>query len=149
MSTTLFLRKNRMFKAILIRQYFDTHTLGVLVALDATSNVIMTCSVLELPWMDNQRKISCIPEGTYKVQSEINVKFGKCYRILNVPGRDGILQHPGNYTKQILGCQLPGVKFTNLDSDAIPDIEQSRVTLDRMIAKLGDNYVLSIISEKI
>jgi Family of unknown function (DUF5675) len=138
-----------MVNAILVRQYFDTHTLGVFVAIDNLSNVIMTCSVLELPWIDNQRKISCIPEGTYKVQSETNVKFGKCYRILNVPGRDGILQHPGNYTKQILGCQLPGLKFTNLDSDSIPDIEQSRVTLDRMLAKLGDNYVLNIISEKI
>lgn len=135
-----------MKKAYLIRQYFDTHTLGLFSALDSDGNAIFQCQILELPWRDNERQISCIPEGQYPVKERRTDKFGRHYHIQNVPDRDAILQHPGNFIHQIRGCQLPGSKFTNLNFDPIPDIMISRKTLDSMLKILGKEYQLYISS---
>ena len=133
-----------MIKAYLIREYFATHTLGIFTAIDGAGNCIFQCQVLELPWNDNQRQISCIPEGEYPVKERRTDKFGRHYHIQDVPNRDAILQHGGNYTFQIRGCQLPGAKFMYLNTDAIPDIQSSRKTLDNMLKVLGKEYVLKI-----
>jgi len=133
-----------MKKAQLIRQYFETHTLGILTALDDNGNATFQCQILELPWKDNERQISCIPEGIYPVKERRTDKFGRHYHIQNVPDRDYILQHPGNFTAQIRGCQLTGSKFTNLNVDAIPDITASRKTLDVLLKSLGKEYTLYI-----
>lgn len=100
--------------------------------------------MLELPWLDNTRRISCIPEGEYRVRKRRTDRFGQHYHILDVPDRDSILQHGGNYTSDILGCQLPGSKITKLNADNIPDIENSRATLKKMISFLGAEYTLFI-----
>jgi hypothetical protein len=65
-----------------------------------------------------------------------------------VPDRTFILQHPGNYTFQILGCQLPGDKITDLNKDGIPDIINTRATLNKMLSVLGNEYTLFIGSFK-
>lgn len=133
-----------MMKAYLIRTYLEHCTVGVFVAQTTGGNVLMHCSILELPWRDNQRRISCIPEGRYRVRTRRTDKFGQHYHIQNVPDRDGILQHPGNYTAEILGCQLPGDFITDINKDGIPDIRNSKATLKKMISLLGQEYELFI-----
>lgn len=74
-----------------------------------------TCYTLELPWLRNARKISCIPVGTYTVTPHKSPKFGKCMIVQNVPGRDNILFHPANlagnslagWDTQLQGCIAP------------------------------------------
>ena len=139
---------SQMKDAYIIRKYFKTHTLGVFVAVDENQNVLMSCSILELPWLNNERRRSCIPEGVYQVKERKTARFGRHYWIQDVPERQWILQHAGNYTRQILGCQLPGQAFKKLDSDEIPDIANTRVTLDKMLALLGKEYRLTIFSAK-
>lgn len=136
-----------MKNAYLIRRYFPTHTIGVLVAVDEDQNVLLSCSVLELPWVNNEHQKSCIPEGIYRVIERRTAKFGRHYWIQDVPDRTFILQHPGNYTRQILGCQLPGQAFKKLDSDDVPDVINTRVTLDKMLALLGKEYRLTIFGD--
>jgi hypothetical protein len=58
---------------------------------------------LELPWLDNQRNISCIPAGQYPIRVE-----GKRIRVLDVPGRDGILIHVANKPSELRGCIAVG-----------------------------------------
>ena len=49
---------------LIIRDTFtDVSTLGQLFL-----NGERFCDTLELPWKNNQRRISCIPEGEYKVR---------------------------------------------------------------------------------
>lgn len=131
-------------KAYLLRQYFKDHTTGVFTAIDDAGNLLFSCCVLELPWKDNQRKISCIPEGEFVVHRRWTKRFKWHYHIEEVPDRTYILQHPGNYTSDIEGCQLPGEKFANLNGDKIPDILNTRATLDKMLVKLGNEYTLFI-----
>lgn len=51
---------------------------------------------------------TAIPFGTYKVTKEIHTKFGRCFRVHNVPNFEGIFIHAGNYPKDTHGCPLMG-----------------------------------------
>ncbi len=67
---------------------------------------------------------------------------------MNVPGRQGILFHPGNYTRQILGCILPGEKHLFLDGDATPDIANTVATLKKLTDLMKEPYFELIIKQK-
>jgi hypothetical protein len=73
------------------------------------------CETLELPWKDNQRKISCIPTGEYRLLKRHSPKFGHHYHLQEVPGRSLILIHTGNTAKDIEGCILVGKRTGHLN----------------------------------
>jgi len=63
---------------------------------------------IELPWRDNQRNVSCIPEGTYPLKVRFSKKFGPHLLVQDVPDRNLILIHPANDArKELLGCIAP------------------------------------------
>ncbi len=133
--------------AYLIRTYAHTHTQGMFSALNEYGNILFSCVTLELPWRDNRKGMSCIPEGTYQVQHRTSPKHADHFQVLDVPGgRDLILFHPGNYVKQLLGCILPGERFADLDRDGVPDILNTRATLNAMLAALGQAFTLHVLS---
>ena len=65
------------------------------------------CHTLELPWRHNAQEISCIPAGDYPVVLSNSNRFGPVFRLKDVPGREGILIHVGNYLHETRGCILP------------------------------------------
>ncbi len=77
------------------------------------------CKVLELPWRNNQRNISCIPAGEYDTIIRQSNKYKTIYWILKVPDRSYILLHSGNWAGSIdlgykthsSGCLLLGKEF--------------------------------------
>jgi hypothetical protein len=69
---------------------------------------LMVCNTIELPWLQNKRNISCIPEGRYELKMRETKKRGQHLLVVNVKGRDGILIHPANDAKKDLqGCIAP------------------------------------------
>jgi hypothetical protein len=70
------------------------------------------CVTCEDPWKDNQRDISCIPEGKYACKPHDGMKFANVWRLMNVPNRSAILIHCGNTQKDTHGCILVGQSFT-------------------------------------
>ena len=85
---------------LLNRTYFPEGTQGVL-----EWNGTIVCHTIELPWLGNQKRISCIPEGEYVVQKRFSAKFQWHLHLKNVPGRDLILIHLANVAKtELLGC---------------------------------------------
>lgn len=85
---------------VLNRTYFPEATQGVL-----EWNGTIVCYTIELPWLGNQKRISCIPEGEYILQKRFSPKFQWHLHLKNVPGRDLILIHPANDAKtELLGC---------------------------------------------
>jgi hypothetical protein len=132
--------------AYLIRRYFPTHTTGALVAIDAAGNLVHSCVTLELPWRDNAPQVSCIPEGIYHVEHRETDKFGHHYHVQGIAGREWILFHPGTYTSQLRGCIIPGRRFRDLNADGIPDILDTRKTLDAMLLALGQSFTLHILT---
>ena len=116
---------------------------------DCTLSVViygkLMFKMLELPDLDNQKNISCIPEGLYHAKKRISP--GKGYQVieyLNVPNRTYIQLHHGNFTRQILGCQLPGEDFIDLDGDGIPDITNTEKTLDELLFALPDRFMIEV-----
>lgn len=127
-------------QAILIRQHVlsdNNQTCGNLILL-GEKGIEFECVTLELPWKDNQRSVSCIPEGNYQVELYNSPSQGPgTFHVKDVPARSYILIHPGNYTKDSEGCILLGSKFSDIDKDGITDVVNSRVTVDRLKALVG------------
>lgn len=106
------------------------------------------CFGLELPWKGNQPYISCIPEGSYKARSIVSPANGRCIQLNGVPGREFIQIHKGNFTRDVMGCILPGASITYLDADKIPDVTASVATLDRILALIDGEIEVVVYSDK-
>ena len=70
------------------------------------------CDTLELPYRDNQKSISCIPTGKYKVRLRLPRESATRHYIhllvKDVKDRSHILFHRGNTAKDTRGCILVG-----------------------------------------
>ncbi len=88
---------------VLWRTYYPSGTNG-----DILFNGLKLCCSIELPWKDNQQRISCIPEGKYELEKRYSLRFKWHLLLKNVPGRDLILIHPANDAfRELKGCIAP------------------------------------------
>lgn len=69
----------------------DDGTYGTLRFPDGT-----VLNTIELPWRNNEARISCIPPGQYECKKRPSQNFGAAYEVQNVPGRSAVLIHAGN-----------------------------------------------------
>ena len=107
------------------------------------------CDTLENPWLDNQRNISCIPEGRYKVRlrlpRESATRDYLHLLVQDVPNRDYILFHIGNTAKDTSGCILVG---QGSEQDVVYN-SQLAMDLDiKEILNLGGENINLIIKNK-
>lgn len=116
----------------------DSGTYGTLRLPDGT-----TLHVLELPWIENKPRVSCIPAGQYKAKKRQTTSFGMAYEVMNVPSRSGILIHAGNYAGNAAkgmkansqGCILLGMGRAKIGSQA--SITQSKAAIALFGEKTG------------
>ena len=103
----------KMDDAILTRiNTNDQGTPGILVVQD------QSFCIIELPYRDNRRNMSCIPCGVYPCVPIKSKKFGDVWLLQDVPDRDGVLIHCGNfagdsslgYQTHSHGCLIMGDK---------------------------------------
>ncbi len=102
------------------------------------------CVTLEDPWKDNQKSISCIPEGIYEVSPHNGRKYKNVWILNDVEDRSAILIHAGNTTDDTRGCILVGQRYGELDGKTA--ILGSRMALNALRADLPDNFSLEIIN---
>lgn len=134
-----------IMKALLKRHgYTDKQTLGVLTVYDE-DNVYFTCCTLELPWLQNQRQVSCIPKGIYKVVPRTSPKYKRHLHVTNVEGRTWILFHHGNYHFQIRGCVLVGDSYTDINGDGYKDVTNSKKTMKELMKYCPNGFELEIL----
>ncbi len=85
------------------RAYYKEGTNGTLFC---SGNYL--CHTIELPWKNNKRSISCIPEGVYEVEPRFSKRFKHHLILKDVKGRSFILFHPANDAlKELQGCIAP------------------------------------------
>lgn len=102
------------------------------------------CKTLELPWRDNQKGISCIPAGEYKLSPYPSSRFGEVYIVNDVPNRTGILIHTGNTASDIEGCILVGDSYGKLNGKRA--VLNSRQAFNFIKELLGnEEYMLNIV----
>ena len=92
----------------LSRTYFPDGTNG---KLECEGKLI--CLTIELPWKNNETKVSCIPEGKYFIKKRYSKKFQWHLEVLDEKNRSLILFHSANNALQELnGCIAPVTKFS-------------------------------------
>lgn len=107
---------------------------------------VFKCDTLELPWYNNQNRISCIPKGVYKWKkvSKSDAIPYEHISILNVPGRAGVCIHAANYYTQILGCIVVGDKEVDINGDGQKDVTNSGSTFKALMKLLPTSGTLII-----
>ena len=115
----------------------EKQSLGLLSILDSEGCSKWGCHTLELAWRNNKVRVSCIPEGTYKVTRRWSNKYKWHWHIQGVDGRTYILIHPGNFFYQILGCILVGKSHTDIDGDGLRDVTSSKATMAELNRQLA------------
>jgi hypothetical protein len=142
----------RIVQIKITRTYAQEQTLGE-ATLSIDGIVVLNFKTLELPWLFNQSKISCIPEGNYKIATRTSDKYKRHLHILDVPSRSFILIHQGNYAgsknpetgkSDILGCILVGKHHNDLNGDGIKDITHSISTLKLIMSNIKDTDKITI-----
>lgn len=118
--------------------YGDKQTIGNLYLLNSLNELVEEFWSLELPWKDNQRRISCIPEGVYKARKHKSPKFGQSLWLQDVPNRSEILIHKGNYYTDILGCILIGSTLMDINKDGLLDVVNSKKSINKLMSMLED-----------
>jgi len=93
---------------VLTRTYFPEGTNG---KLECEGKLI--CNTIELPWKNNETKVSCIPEGKYFIRKRYSRKFQWHLELIDVKNRSLILFHPANNAlKELNGCIAPVRKIS-------------------------------------
>lgn len=88
---------------VLSRTYLPEGTNGTL-ACDGQ----FLCYTIELPWRENEKGVSCIPEGYYLLRKRYSRKFQWHIEVVAVKNRSSILLHPANNAlSQLHGCIAP------------------------------------------
>ena len=91
---------------------------------------------LEPPDKNNLRSQSCIPAGKYHARLYPSPRFQWTVVLLeDVPDRDFIEIHPGNFIRHTTGCILPG-KGRGLNA-----VWSSRLMLEDMIDIIGEEDI--------
>jgi len=107
------------------------------------------CDTLENPYLDNQRNISCIPEGKYKVRlrtaRESATKEYLHLLVQDVPDRSLVLFHTGNSAKDTRGCILVGI---GTEQDFVKNSRLAMELLVKEILNLGGTNINLIIKNK-
>ena len=114
------------------------HTVGILQHGD------FTCTTIELPDLDNQQNLSCIPAGLYQCRKHHSPTHGKCIAIGNVTGRTDVLIHIANFVHELRGCIGIGESLVDFDNNGTFDVTSSRKTLRKLLDLLPNEFLLEI-----
>lgn len=122
-----------MTRGVLTRfTYGPEVTLGLLVV--PGERIFYTA---EDAWRDNERMISCIPDGEYDVVPRRFNRGGyDAWEIINVPDRSQILIHKGNSDENVTGCIVVGEWLGVIPSLGI-SVVRSGQAFSRLYSLLG------------
>lgn len=72
----------------------------------------LICFAIELNWHNNQKNISCIPNGEYRLKKYSSLRHPSTFEIVNIPNRSKILFHTANKAEtELQGCIAPVSSF--------------------------------------
>lgn len=107
---------------------------------------------LELPWRNNYKNMSCIPKGNYQCEVRVSPRFGLVYWVKDVPNRNFILIHSGNWAgdtskgfkSHVNGCILLGLQRGTLQGQLA--VLNSRLAVTKFMREMeNEPFVLKIL----
>lgn len=109
----------------------QNQTMGSCVVLGENNQPLFASLLLTRGWRNNQKNVSCIPKGTYKVVFEYSNKYKRMlWEVKGVPNRSEVKFHPLNYYFDSEGCNGLGRRPKNLNNDKYLDLTDSRNTIN-------------------
>lgn len=129
-----------MCEIILHRVYHQQATHGLLQV-----NGHNVCLTIELPWVSNQRFISCIPEGQYPLKNRFSHRFKAHIEVCDVPDRSLILFHPANNAQlELKGCIAPVNQILNTGWGS-----RSKIAMSRLLFLVRDQLPIGTVRLKV
>ena len=130
---------------LLTRVYKSGGTNGTL-----TLNGHFVCFTIELPWKENKRNISCIPEGKYELKARYSPKFKNHLEVLEVHNRSLILLHPANCAlRELRGCIAPVSQLTGVGKGIYSKLAlQKLLALSHQAKDRREKVIINIISNR-
>lgn len=120
----------------LMRQYREEATTGALIDSGTGKKIICT---LEPPNRSNakdnpstsENEAGCIPEGIYKVRRRdpkifASAHFKDNWEILDVPHKEGVVFHSGNYWFESKSCILTGTEIIDMNPKNQPNFDKNK-----------------------
>jgi hypothetical protein len=112
-------------------EYEEKQTLGECAITDSGKDIFLAKS-LERADNNNQRNISCIPEGEYLCVLEYSHKFDcDLWEIKGVKNRSECKFHSANYWHDLNGCIALGDRFLDINDDGFRDVLNSNKTMKK------------------
>jgi len=111
----------------------DNYSIGHCYLVDEDCEKHYLAHTLERGWVDNKKRVSCVPDGIYNLKLEWSNKF-KCnlWELYGVEDRSECKFHAANYWYELNGCIALGNKHKDIDGDGDPDVTSSRVAMKRL-----------------
>lgn len=132
----------------LVRTYLEDRTVGYI---NADGNILPT---VELPWKNNRANVSCVPEGTYKLEPHSSQSHPNVWALVNhqlgvyhwkdpVALRFACLIHSDDIkdVNDLMGCI--GIEPKDLDTlrSFLKDGEEHTITIRQNTIDEEPNYV--------
>ena len=92
------------------------------------------CVTLEPADRENEVNRSSIPAQQYRCRRWKSTRFGDTYLVMDVPGRSGIVLHPGNTDTDTAGCIILAQHFGKLRGNRA--VLNSGRTFQRFITRM-------------
>ncbi|MDH5827333.1 DUF5675 family protein [Sphingobacterium faecium] len=108
------------------------------------------CYAIELPWLDNVRNNSCIPEGIYVLTKRYSKKFKWHVLVKDVYGRSDILFHPANDARiELRGCIAPVSQISGIGR-GVQSVAAFNKLRDIVYASIdrGDEVLLEVLKKR-
>ena len=132
----------RLTQVFLRREYLKNKTVGRLSF--SKANKIFNFCTLEKPYKNNEKMVSCIPEGEFKASRYFSEKFGNTFSV-DVINRSGILLHSANFVSQLHGCIALG-EFYDFDQKEGLSLRNSKKAIADFVEnfKISSGFILNI-----
>jgi len=115
-------------------------SLGTLLIKNETGKVVFHSHLLELGWLNNQSRVSCVPAGKYILKFEFSPKFNrKLWEAYGISGRSECKFHQANFANELEGCFAPGEARFDLNRDGQKDMVNSKDTLEEFHDAMGNS----------
>lgn len=125
--------------------YLKDRTLGTLEVRDG-STLIESFASLELPWRNNEDRISCFPSGTYTAKRRFSPSRKVwLFELEEVPGRDHCQIHVANFPEQLRGCVAIGADHADINKDGLFDVASSGKGFKRFMELLKGHASVTIV----
>lgn len=127
----------------LIINRFAYTTFGTLgeFSLSDGSGLLQSGYTVELPWVQNKKNESCIPEGVYTAELHTSPRFGPTIHVLGVPDRTEILVHPANSMTDLNGCIGVGNDYGWWQKREELAVWDSTKTLTKMLSNISEDEI--------